>query len=295
MKSLAEYIVKSQGQAAIVVALATATLLLSWVGAAALGLYILRFGLPASRFVLLAALIPAIFWANQGDIGPILTHAGVAILSVVLRLRTSWSELLTLLPFLMAALCVLVLLAAPEYVQTFQAMAAAFIEEFKNQLIQNNQSDADAAQLKEMLEALKAPDSHQLMGMLALFQSGTVLLSMLLARWWQAILFNPGGFRQEFHQLRLSRVSVLILVGCFIGLLGNEMYSTWSWAFAFPLVVAGIALVHGMLGIAQAAPRWLILFYAVLLLIRPALGILVALAVMDSALDFRGRLRQRVQ
>lgn len=291
MKSLAEYIVKSQGQAAFVAALATATLLLSWVGAAALGLYILRFGFSASRIVVIAALIPAIFWAGQGDIGPILTHVGVAVLAIVLRARASWAELLTALPFLMASLCILVLLAAPDYVQSFQELAASFVEEFKRQLAANNQSDA---QLQEVLQGLNAPSSQQLMGMLALFQSGTVLLSLMFARWWQAILFNRGGFRQEFHRMRLSRVSVLILVGCFVGLIGNAEYSTWSWVFALPMVLAGVALVHGLLGIAQAAPRWLILFYAVLLLVRPALGVLVALAVMDSALDFRSRLYQRL-
>ena len=45
----------------------------------------------------------------------------------------------------------------------------------------------------------------------ALLASGFVIsliATLLLARWWQAALFNPGGFRKEFYALRLPRVLV---------------------------------------------------------------------------------------
>ena len=45
----------------------------------------------------------------------------------------------------------------------------------------------------------------------AIFASGFVaslILTLLLARWWQSALFNPGGFRKEFYALRLPRILV---------------------------------------------------------------------------------------
>ena len=289
MKSLAQFIVKSPGQSALVAGLATASLLLSWVGAAALALYALRFGLAAATPVFIVALLPAGFWALAGDIGPLLTLCGALGLALLLRLRSSWADLLSVLPFAMAALCLLVLVVAPDYVQGLQAMASAFVEQFQQQLVESGSTDTE---LLTRLQNMPTPGASQLMGMMALMQSTTVLVSLLLARWWQAMLFNPGGFRQEFHSLRLGRIQVLVLVACFVGLVGNEAHAFWAWVFVVPIIVAGIALVHGLVGIAGAASRWLIMFYAALLLFRPAFGLLVALAVMDCALDFRRRLQQ---
>ena len=31
------------------------------------------------------------------------------------------------------------------------------------------------------------------------------LFCLFIARWWQAMLYNPGGFREEFHQLNLGK------------------------------------------------------------------------------------------
>ncbi len=45
----------------------------------------------------------------------------------------------------------------------------------------------------------------------AIFASGFVIsliVTLLIARWWQSALFNPGGFREEFHALRLPRTLV---------------------------------------------------------------------------------------
>src|SRR3569832_1316830 len=49
-----------------------------------------------------------------------------------------------------------------------------------------------------------------------------LMLSLLLARWWQALLYNPGGFRREFHALRLSRgfaaLALAVLLVCLLSL-----------------------------------------------------------------------------
>ena len=64
----------------------------------------------------------------------------------------------------------------------------------------------------------------------ALFASGFVIsliITMLLARWWQSALFNPGGFREEFHALRLPRTLVFAtMVGLLCLMLAPGFTST---------------------------------------------------------------------
>ena len=39
-----------------------------------------------------------------------------------------------------------------------------------------------------------------------------MIAMLFLARWCQAALYNPGGFRKEFHQIRLSQTAGAILL-----------------------------------------------------------------------------------
>jgi hypothetical protein len=120
-----------------------------------------------------------------------------------------------------------------------------------------------------------------------------VLLGLFLGRWWQALLFNPGGFRPEFHQLRLGRPLALLALALF----GAAILSGWPPLTNLALVlgtlytVQGIALVHAVAFNRQLSPAWLLLFY---LLLVPLLSQLVmALGIADAWADFRVRIRPR--
>ena len=64
--------------------------------------------------------------------------------------------------------------------------------------------------------------------------------------------------------------------------------------FALPFLVAGFALVHGVVGIRHWGRGPLIVLYiAWLLAWELVTGVLLLLAVVDSWLDFRARLRNR--
>jgi hypothetical protein len=121
-----------------------------------------------------------------------------------------------------------------------------------------------------------------------------VLAGLLLGRWQQALLFNPGGFRPEFHQLQLGRpLATLTLV-----LFGAALLSGWPPLTNALLVlgllytVQGIALVHAVAFKLRLSPAWLLLFY--LLLLVPLLSqLVIALGVVDAWTDFRSRVRSQ--
>ncbi len=48
---------------------------------------------------------------------------------------------------------------------------------------------------------LARPDAAQIAGMLGAGTAIGSVLCLLLARYWQAALYNPGGFGQEFRAL----------------------------------------------------------------------------------------------
>lgn len=151
----------------------------------------------------------------------------------------------------------------------------------------------DRSTLDQILELLKswAPFMPgQMVSAALLF----VLLSLFLGRWWQALLFNPGGFRPEFHELRLGRPLAVLMLALF----GAALATGWMPLTNGVLVLGtlytlqGVALAHALIFKLQLSSAWLLLFY---LLLVPLLSQLVmALGIADAWADFRGRVRPRL-
>ena len=50
------------------------------------------------------------------------------------------------------------------------------------------------------------------------------VLLLMTARWMQALLFNPGGFRTEFHGLRIERHVALGLIAAALPLVPGRLF-----------------------------------------------------------------------
>ena len=115
--------------------------------------------------------------------------------------------------------------------------------------------------------------------------------ALVLARYWQAALYNPGGFGREFRALRLPKQTMAVLVTVmvvapFIG----PQFIVLASASSLVLVLAGIALMHGLVAQGRLAGFWLVGMYVTLPLIMQLIyPLLVVLAIVDSLIDFRGR------
>ncbi|MGB1191499.1 MAG: hypothetical protein ACPG3T_01110, partial [Pseudomonadales bacterium] len=120
-------------------------------------------------------------------------------------------------------------------------------------------------------------------------------MSLLTARWWQAKLYNPGGFQQEFYQLRLSRANILVLVAGLVLFSIIEGYHQWAWLFAIPMIIVGIALVHALVALKQLSRPWLIGFYLLFVTFAPIVPLLMMAVIADSALDFRSRISKDIR
>ncbi|MFQ5489063.1 MAG: hypothetical protein ACE5ET_11555 [Gammaproteobacteria bacterium] len=163
-----------------------------------------------------------------------------------------------------------------------------------------------APMLEEAPVPLSAADKARMLDSLAGVMSGfmaaavvySTAINLFLGRWLQAILFNPGGFRQEFHQLRLGRgpalasLMVLVLItfasGGVADFAGNLLILVVV-LYAFH----GLALVHGVVAATGAHKAWLVALYLLMLFLLPqVMVVLSAAGFADSWVNFRSRLKK---
>ena len=283
MRALAEYVMRGRVQAIFVAALASTTVLFAWAGAAVVALVILRQGLKEGFNVLLWALLPSVVMAAIGDTGPLSTMLGTALMATVLRVTASWPLALMASAFSGVLTGLALMLFGQAYIEEILRMTGEFFAQMQNQAAQGQQQ-----------VTLPTPTAAQILGLLGLGNAITTSLCLILARWWQALLYNPGGFREEFHKLRLTPpMTVLLLVlGIALSSLGAD-YRFWALIFAVPFVFAGFALVHGFAALKGLSGHWLGMFYFTWFVLDPLKALLLLVVVVDSWFDLRGRLASK--
>jgi hypothetical protein len=148
--------------------------------------------------------------------------------------------------------------------------------------------DVPVEKIKQSFNVL----SHYMTGIMAASSVSGLMLGLLLARWWQAVLFYPGGFRQEFLALNtrpaIAFGSVAVLA---VGWLGSGAWSEAAWNIAVILLVLytfiGTAVVHVLLSSMQAKRFLLPGFYLLLLFIPHTLLPVALVGIGDAWLNLR--------
>ncbi len=281
MRAVAEYVMRGRNQALWVCVLGASTLMFSWLSAAVLALVTLRKGPGEGAYLLAWAILPAAFLLGVfGDMGPLGLILGTTALAVTLRWTVSWQLTLCASSLVGIVTGLGMLLLGENYLQQLEAFFASFFESLQQQL---------SAQGGQAV-ALTPPGTATIAGLLGLMNALGCVLCLLLARWWQALLYNPGGFRAEFHGLHYTPAVAGILVLLVLGVssLGLE-YRPWAVLFALPLSVAGLALVHARAAYRGYGTGYLTLFYLLWVFLDPVKLIVIGLAVADSMVDFRSR------
>jgi len=124
-----------------------------------------------------------------------------------------------------------------------------------------------------------------------------LLLALFIGRWWQALLYNPGGFGAEFRALRVHPGVAYPALGLAVValLLDGAMWATDLLLLLAPLFfLQGMAIVHGLAHTYSTHRGWLVGFYGLLLLAMPYAEMLVAgFGFLDSWVDLRARLATR--
>lgn len=287
MRTIAEFIMRGRMQATLVVVVSAALPLLFWLSAAAGCLVLLRRGLSDAMSILVWALLPAIGWWYFGEPRTLLVLLGALGLALLLRANLTWDRVL-LCSVALGLVYGLVLGAV--FREPIEAMALE-LQKLMPQVLEGVHQQLSVDE-RARLDSLIAP---VLTGLIAALLQVVSLLSLMLGRYWQGLLYNPGGFGREFHALRLpTPLAMLLLGGMLLGPnLGPQM-AMLTPLCSVPLVFAGIALLHGLVAQGRLAKFWLVGMYITLLLfMQLAYPLLVVLAIVDSLFDFRGRFERK--
>lgn len=117
-------------------------------------------------------------------------------------------------------------------------------------------------------------------------------LAVVIARWWQAVLYNPGGFRADFQRIRMGRVATAVASLVFLaGLLTQyALLDNLAVVFLVMFIYQGLAVVHAVAARRVSSPVWLVGFYALCVVaFWPMLGIVAGSGFMDNWFDLRAR------
>ncbi|MDP6414284.1 MAG: hypothetical protein QGG54_04530 [Gammaproteobacteria bacterium] len=277
MRGLAEFVMSGRKQAILAVVLLGLIPMVNLLSPVVVGLVLLRKGAQEAGIILAWAVLPIGAWAMAGNVPPLILLIGISGLAGILRKTESWEFTL------LAAIVIGV--AVETYLRLQPAVLDVVFQQLELYLETNNlqglQVGGEGAQLEVLRETFTS-----FLGAIYMFLA---ILLLMLARWMQASLFNPGGFQQEFHALRIEQKVALVLLGLMLLASFQVLIpQTWMLYLILPLVFSGMALVHAFAAKNKLSSLWLAALYAVLML-PVVVNLIVLLALVDSWYNFRKR------
>ena len=299
MKALAGFIVRGRSQAILVASLGGIVAFLlppfssfaHYLGAAVVALVTLYVGVMQGLVVLAAATAVAVLFYQLAGLLP----ASAVAITVLLLWLPGWviSSVLRSTVSLAAAMLagaglgILLLLVVygiygdpgPWWLERMQMLLAELQEAG---VLQAEQP------LTDELQALSRLMTGVVLASLLL----GAICSVILARWWQALLVNPGGLQKEFTGLRLGQSAGLLTLIAMIGSRFtaaplSDLVAQAAMLLLVPYLFAGLAVLHGIVGAAGRGRGWLVAVYIMLVILPQATLIVAGGGLLDTWMDFR--------
>ena len=268
----------------------------------------LRKGAKEGALVMLAATVASIVYyaapasVTQADslvlVMAVSSNIFAWALSMVLRQFGNWSFTLEFAGLAGVVIIAIVHLIFPEVQDWWMTMIKEYLVKTTEAVANLESSAATAVTLDSAKQSQLA---MYLKGVATGYATASVLLNaliqVLLARWWQAIMFNPGGLKPELQSVRLSHViGAIFIIALVTAYLGNELALDTLPVLCIVFFIAGLSLIHSLFNLAQPKTKWLwlIAIYAGIFYKLP-LGIIIVslIALFDTGFDFRNRLIKR--
>lgn len=277
--------------------------------------FVMRTRLGAIGAVALGALLPLLFWVSGGLLALITLRRGLTEVLLVLAGATAvllplhWAlgtPMAVLQPLALIWLPVIALaqilrqsLSLAMTLQIGALIAAVAIVGFYG--LHGDPAAFWQGTLSALSEALSGgqpgPEwqratselAPRLTGLWVANMLGLVVLCLLLGRWWQAVLYNPGGFQGEFHTLRFDRwFAGLSLIAVAVSVMSPPgLLSDLGVVLGAVFLLQSIAIAHALVASRGLHTGWLVGFYLLTpLLMRP----LALVGMADPFIDLRARL-----
>ncbi len=306
MQAFASFILRGRAQALLVATIAAVLALLvpllSHVSGGVIALVTLRKGFREGLIILagLGLILGAIGYFSTVSLHMvkaflvstvIIVGLPVVLSAEVLRLRRSMGDALAVT----ALLSVAVLVGFYMVVGDAAGWWRGILETILVPVLENAPMPVTGAEQGQIIGSVAAVMSGLMVAAIAY----STMINLFIGRWLQAMLFNPGGFREEFHALRLGRYAAIFAV---VAIVLAAVASGGIDGFAVNLLIVavavfsihGLAMIHGVVGLTRAHKGWLYALYIALLFIPPqVIVVLAALGFTDCWIDFRSRITRR--
>jgi hypothetical protein len=281
LKALAEFILRGRLQALTVALLGS---FFPFIGPSAVALVSLVKGVIDGFWVFMWVSLPLLLLHFQSTDNPLLIAVSIASMGVMVfagqvhKMLASWQWTI-----------VVTLAVASVVALGFGLLMAHSVD---NLISQITTALAEFGAVTDNNVQQLVITKSSLLGAIAMMLSVGCIISLMIARWWQALVFNPGGFQDEFHQFAIETRAAAFLVGVILlGFVLPREYQLWITLPAIPLLLAGLALIHHTVKLLQLGGHWLVIMYLGLLLLGAPLAVfLMGLAIGDSFLDLRKKL-----
>jgi hypothetical protein len=163
---------------------------------------------------------------------------------------------------------------------------------WKQVLVQMIPANAPVENIQNTIDLL----AHFMTGVVAAGSVFGLLFGLFLGRWWQALLFNPGGFKEEFLSLktqpRLALGSAAIVV---FALATKGAASEIAFNIAIPLFVLytfiGSAILHTVFASMKQSRYIVPMFYLTVFLIPHVMLPVAVVGLIDPWLDLRKKIK----
>ena len=291
MKRLGQYLLADNIRAAMVAlscSLLAFLLPIGFVVTLILGLVTLQKGYKASLVVLSFVLLPAIALAitrhfsffYQFDL--LLIQCGlVFIFALILRYTASWQWVLEVATIIGVLTVGVVHLIVPNTQQIW-------IKLINNYLQVNGWTldfHLDTTRFVEFVQHLVSIAT----GSFIFFILFGMIILLILARWWQTVLFSPGRLQLEFTEIRISQASAGLLLTASISLIWQPSWLVDIYpVLLFPFMVGGLSILHRLVMNRKEMVLLMIMVYITLLLLTFFTVIILAiLGFIDSFYNFR--------
>jgi hypothetical protein len=172
----------------------------------------------------------------------------------------------------------------------------AILEQFYSQALSQAQLPEAGLSVDEMLDTM----SKMMTGLMASAFIVSLIFSLVLGRWWQAMLYNPGGFKQEFLSLRLDKTSAIIVVVVMVVAVVSTGFGNIATDLAAVVMtiasIPGLALMHDWVANGGGNVIFLVVLYALMLFAMPQMTAALALSgIIDSWIDLRRFFKKNIE
>jgi hypothetical protein len=254
------------------------------VSSATIALVTLCKGSKEGLLLFLWASLPLVVLQQVGNENMLLTAVSVASLGIMV-VAASLHSFYALWQWTLIAIVAVAITCAAIFGFVMSAEVTALLAVAQQMLETLQAQQADTTIASAITEPL-------MLGLIAMILAVGCVMSLLIARWWQSAVYNPGGFQEEFHGFTInSKVAVILLAIFLIGRLIPEGYQLWADLALLPFLIAGIALFHSTAKLFSLGGQWVAFLYVGLIFMgKPVTLVLVGLGLAESLIDLRSRL-----